>query len=406
MKAFFPIFKKSPNLVYLDNAATTQKPQSVIDTIVEFYSEYNSNVHRGLYPISERATDRYEEARKKVAEFINASPEEIIFTSGTTDSINSLATSLVISNILKAPKVLLSELEHHSNLIPWQQILDAELSFITVDDNYQLGGIESTKENSSESWISEFSKKFGKAPDIVTLTHTSNVTGTVLDTTLLNQFKNRSLVVVDCAQSIAHQKIDVKKMNVDFLAFSGHKMYGPTGIGVLYGKKELLEKMQPFRTGGGMISEVTKRKSTWANLAEKFEAGTPNIAGSIGLASAIDFINKVGFEKISKIEKELRNYCIKRLEEIDEIKIFHPPLNIDAAGVISFSINGIHPHDLADFLGKRDICIRAGHHCTQVLHRDVFKVAASARVSFGIYNTKEDVDRFIEAVKEALNIFK
>lgn len=281
IKHQFPIFETNPDLVYLDNAATTQKPDAVIEATVDFYTHLNANVHRGLYPLSEAATELYELARRKVAKFINAEPEEVIFTFGVTDALNGLAWSLANSDIIKEnPQIVTTDLEHHANLLPWQRISD-NITYLSLDDKFQV--------ELDETAISQ--------ADIITTTHVSNVTGTIVDLEKINNMRSdASILVVDAAQSIAHIPIDVKALDVDFLAFSGHKMYGPTGIGVLYGKKEHLQKLEPWRVGGGMIRSVTKQGNEWSPAPEKFEAGTPPIAQAIGLAAAIDFMSELGWD--------------------------------------------------------------------------------------------------------------
>jgi cysteine desulfurase/selenocysteine lyase len=394
LKSQFPIFQNNPGLIYFDNGATTQKPQSVIDAEIEFYTKYNSNVHRGLYPLSQVATDKYEEARGIVADFINASPEEIIFTSGTTDSTNAVATMLQKSKLLNPkPKILLTELEHHANIIPWQQIEGVNLDYLSVDENYEIS-IEGQKDL--------------EGYDVVSMSLISNVTGTISQSfyNSLTCQRVNTLTVLDAAQAVAHIPIDVKTLDVDFLTFSGHKMFGPTGIGVLYVKRGILEKLVPFRTGGGMIVEVGKNSATWAEIPERFEAGTPNIAGAIGLAESIKFINNIGFDYIQSTENDLRNYLFAKLSDIPSIKIFHPSLDKAAASVISFYIVGVHPHDISESLGNSNICVRAGHHCTHILHREVFKVPATVRASLSIYNTKEEIDVFVEKLKEVVEIYK
>ena len=391
IKEQFPIFKNIPNLVYLDNAATTQKPQRVLDAMNEFYTKYNANVHRGLYPISEKATEKYEEARGIIAKFINAEPHEIIFTSGTTDSINSLATSLQRSEMIPTnPNIILSDLEHHSNILPWQSITKEKIPYLKLDDNYQLEVSDELKTDNS------------KVVDILSLTAVSNVTGTITAYKKIIDEIKPNYSVLDMAQMGGHFKIDVKKINVDFIAFSAHKLYGPTGIGILYGKKRLLEKMEPFRTGGGMIKEVTREYASWADLPEKFEAGTPQIAEAIGFAEAIRFIEEVGMNQIVKHEQYLRSYLLDKLKEIKNLQIFHPTNRTLAAGVVSIGIKGVHPHDLSQYLGESNICLRAGHHCTQILHRDVLKIPASLRISLGIYNSREDIDLLITRLREGI----
>lgn len=390
-KSQFPILSNNPGLVYLDNAATTQKPRRVIQKISEFYSKYNSNVHRGLYPLSEKSTELYEESRRTVAKFINAEPEEIIFTSGATDGLNAIATMLSSSGLIdKHPRIVLSELEHHSNILPWQRLNPRSIEYLMLTSDFAIGSSAETKR-----------------VDVIALTHASNVTGSILNIKeILARNNNYEFSVLDASQSIAHMKVDVKDLGVDFMVFSSHKVYGPTGVGVLYAKKEILEALDPFRVGGGIINEVKRDSATWANLPEKFEAGTPPIAEAIGLSEAVRFIQELGFEKVRLNEQELRIYLVEKLKSISGIRIYHPPLNIDALGIVSFTIDGIHPHDLAQYLGDRKICVRAGHHCTQILHREVLNIPASVRVSLGVYNTKSDIDKLIEGVNSAMKYFR
>lgn len=388
IKENFPLLKQNPDLVYLDNAATTQKPEEVINSISDFYINNNANVHRGIYELSEKATKLYENARKTVAKFINAREDEIIFVPGATEAINLIALSLYRSGFIKEePKIILTDLEHHSNLVPWQSLMPEIIQYINVDKNFELADV-----------------KFMDEADIFGTVHVSNVTGTIVNVKKLISENDYPYSVVDATQSIAHMPIDVKDMNADFLVFSAHKLYGPMGIGVVYAKKEILEQLDPFMKGGGMIDVVTRESSTWGPIPQRFEAGTPNVAGAVGLASAINYINEVGFEEIIKTEDNLRKYTLERLDEIEGISIYHPR-DIVAAPVISFSHQNVHAHDIADFLGKNNICVRAGHHCTQVLHKEVILSPATVRISIGIYNTREDIDKFIETLKEALNIY-
>lgn len=391
IKGNFPIFKNNPGLVYLDNAATTQKPKVVLDSLNEFYSKYCSNVHRGLYKLSEKATDQYENARRTVAKFINAKEQEIIFTSGTTDSINSIVTSLFLSGkINSSSNVLLSDLEHHANILPFQRITK-NLKYLPLTKDFQI------------NTDYDFSNV-----DLLSLSLASNVTGAVLNAnevfTRAKKQNPKIICVLDAAQAVAHFKIDVVKINCDFLAFSGHKMFAPNGIGVIFGKKEILEELTPFRVGGGMIKEVYKDKAEWSDLPEKFEAGTPPIVEAIALGAAINYIKKISFKKIAEREKNLKNYLLKSLKEITEIKLFHSITN--SLGVFSFAIDGVHPHDIADFLGQKNICLRAGHHCAQILHKEVLKVPATLRASLSIYNTKKDIDLLINELKNAIKVFK
>ncbi|MEP7103815.1 MAG: aminotransferase class V-fold PLP-dependent enzyme [Candidatus Dojkabacteria bacterium] len=394
IKSQFPIFSNNPGLVYLDNASTTQKPQRVIDSLVDFYTKYNANVHRGLYPIAEKATNMYEEARKTLAKFINADPLEIIFTGGTTSGTNAIADSLFKSGLIpENPRVLLSDLEHHSSMLPWQQVPGAQLQYLPVNENYEISGISS-----------QLSEKY----DVVSLSHVSNVTGSVLNSDILKNLKtvnSKPITVLDCAQSISHLPIDVKSLGADFIVFSGHKIYGPTGVGIIWGRRELLEKMEPFDVGGGMIREVKRDKTEWAPLPEKFEAGTPPIAEAIALAEAVKFVQELGFEQIESHEQELRKELINELSKIEKLKIYHPNLEHKAAGVISFSVDGVHPHDLSQYLGDNNICVRAGHHCTQILHKEVFDISATLRVSLGVYNSSEDISSFIEKLKKGIEVY-
>ena len=397
IKKEFPIFSNYPKLVYLDNAATTQKPKQVLDALNDFYTKSNANVHRGIHKLSELATEKYEEARKNVAEFISASPEEIIFTGGTTDGLNALANSLNRSQEIfgkhpshanKNLQILSSDIEHHSNLLPWTRLANkSNIFFAGVDKNYQIDLNE----------LEEIKRKH--RIDIVAITMMSNVTGTITPIEKIRELFPDSILIVDAAQAIAHMPIDVKKLGVDFLAFSGHKIYGPTGIGVLFGKHELLEKLEPLKVGGGMISEVYKDKSVWADVPEKHEAGTPPIAQAIGLSEALHFMKKADFKNIQKHEDELRAYAVKAFNQIPEIELYHPDLSTQAGAVISFNIKRIHGHDTAQVLADQDIAVRAGHHCAQIFHREVLEVAGSVRASLAIYNKPADIDKLIKGIK-------
>lgn len=390
IKAQFPIFKNNPGLVYLDSSATSQKPKKVINKLVEYYSKYNANVHRGLYPLSEKSTEMYEDARRTIAKFINADPEEIIFTSGTTDGLNAIAAMLKDSGLInKNPRIILSEIEHHSNILPWQRLNPKSIDYLMLSSDYSLGSSMSDKQ-----------------ADILSITHASNVTGTILPVEeIVKNAENVRFIILDAAQTVGHIKIDVKKLDVDFLVFSGHKAYGPNGIGVIYARKEILEELEPFRVGGGMIKEVKREKATWAELPEKFEAGTPSIADAIALGEAINFIKDLTYTKIHQHESELREYLYSELTKIPQIQIFHPSLKFEALGIMSFTIQNIHPHDIAHFLGENKIAVRAGHHCTQILHREVLNIPASVRVSLGVYNSKSDVDALIKGIKDCIKYY-
>jgi len=376
-KNLFPIFKNNPDLHYLDSGATALKPQVVLDKMMEYYTEYSANIHRGLYPMSERATAEYEAAREKVAKFINAKTEEIIFTSGTTDSINLVARAM---NLKKEDEVVVEIEAHHSNFVVWQQL--ATIKF------------EVTKNTK-----------------VLAITHVSNVLGQINDIkSTIEQARKINpdiLVVVDGAQAVAHMPVDMKDLDGDFYAFSGHKMYGPTGVGVLYGKQERLKEMMPMRMGGGMIKEVYIDETTWAEGPEKFEAGTPPIAQVIGLGAAVDFINSIGFEEIQKHENELTEYLLGELEKIEWIKVLGT--NENRIGVVSMYSNDKRvgtSHDVADILGSKfNVCVRAGHHCAMPLHTKLGIETGTTRASLGIYNTQEDIDELIKGLQEVWTTF-
>lgn len=390
IKEQFQIFKNKPNLVYLDSAATTQKPKVVLDQIQYYYENRNANVHRGLYPLAEESTETYEAGRLVVSRFLNVLPNEIVFTSGTTDGINLLSDSLLRSGIVKASDVcVVTELEHHSNLLPWRRIFES-VNYLEVDSNGDLVGDYIAK-------LKELN------PSLIAITHASNVTGAVLPVKSIRDACPNSIIVLDLAQSVAHLKVDLKDLGVDAAVLSGHKIYGPMGIGAMYVKKELLEKLEPFRVGGGVIKEVKKDSISWADSTAKFEAGTPNVGGVAGLAAAIKFIEDVGYETISEIEEELMFNLLLELRTIEGIRVFHSESGV---AVVSFYHESVHPHDIAQYLGDNGICVRAGHHCTQILHRDVLKVSATVRVSLGVYNTSEDIIDFAENLRECIEFFK
>ena len=393
IKKDFPIFSGS-DLVYLDNAATTQKPQSVLNEVDSLYSEANANVHRALYSLGSEATERFENSRKKVAKYIGANSEkEIVFTSGTTESINLLARS--IGNTLKpGDEILISEMEHHSNIVPWQmaaQRTGATLKYLSIKKTGDLD-------------ISNPEKYFTSNTKIVSLTHMSNVLGTINPIKKLSEKAHQvgAIMIVDGAQGASHMPVDVKELGCDFYAFSGHKMLGPTGIGVLWGKTEYLEEMDPFMGGGEMINTVTMESSTWNDIPYKFEAGTPNFAQAVGLGAAIDYLQNIGMNNIATHEQMLIKYALGKLNQIDGLRI-HGSAK-DRGGVISFNMDGIHPHDLAQFLNEDNIAIRVGHHCAQPLMKALGETA-TARMSFYIYNDESDVDKFCESLETIKNYF-
>ncbi len=393
----FPVLSRKihdKQLVYLDNSATTQKPIQVIEAISDYYKNYNSNVHRGLHKLSEEATQRFEEAHEKAAEFINASFEETIFTKGTTESINILAYSL--SNQLKREdEILITQMEHHSNLVPWQQIAKRfgfKLNFIKIknDGTLDLENIPISKKTK-----------------IVSTVHASNFLGTINPVKEIGKIahENNALFIIDGAQSVPHMPINVKDINCDFLAFSAHKMLGPTGIGVLYGKRELLEEMEPFNYGGDMILEVRFNDTKFNDLPWKFEAGTPNIAGAIGFGVAIDYLNNVGVENIKAYGKELIKYALKRLSEIKNLEIYGPLDSEKRGPLVAFNLINIHPHDTTSLLDDYGIAVRGGHHCTMPTMK-LMGLTGSVRASFYLYNTKEEIDYLAETLEKVKGVFK
>ena len=393
IKSDFPIFEGS-DLVYLDNAATTQKPQSVLDSINSSYTESNANVHRALYSLGAKATEKYEGARKKISAFIGAnSSNEIIFTSGATESLNLLAYSLG-NDINPGDEILISEMEHHSNIIPWQQLAKrtgSKIRYIPVTDDGELD-------------LSQSDYLFNIKTKIVSVTHISNVLGTINPIKKISFLANKcgAVLIVDGAQGAAHKKIDVKNLGCDFYAFSGHKMLGPTGSGVLWGKYELLDKMDPFMGGGEMIDKVTMTTATWNETPYKFEAGTPNFIQAIGLGAAVDYLENIGMSNITNHEKQLTNYCLDKLHKIENLKIHGSAKS--RIGVISFNIKNIHPHDLAQFLNEYNIAVRVGHHCAQPLLSKLNETA-TARLSTYLYNDEQDIDKLCKALNEIISYF-
>jgi cysteine desulfurase/selenocysteine lyase len=390
----FPILKRKVNgcpFIYFDNAATSQKPSKVIASITDYYENYNSNIHRGVHTVSQEATDAYENARKKIQKHFNAKySEEIILTSGTTHSINLVAngfTSLLNGN----DEILISELEHHSNIVPWQMMCEkngAKLKVIPLKDNGELD-------------YESFLKKLSKKTKVVFVNHVSNALGTInpIKKIISESHKQGAAVLIDGAQASSHLKADLQDLNVDFYTTSAHKLCGPTGIGMLYGKKEWLEKLPPYQGGGEMISEVTFKKTTYAELPNKFEAGTPNIVGAIGFGNALDYLNEIGFEKIESYETELLDYATARLKSIPNLKIYGEAKN--KTSVISFNIGELHSYDLGTILDKYGIAVRTGQHCAQPV-MDFFGISGTVRASFSFYNTKEEIDCFYESLKKAV----
>ncbi len=394
----FPILNRIVNgkqLVYLDNASTTQKPKIVTDSLLDYYQTFNANIHRGAYILSQEATSEYEETREVVAKFLNApSVNEVIFTRNTTESLNLVAHSWGRKNLVVGDEILLTEMEHHSNLVPWQEVCretKAQIKFIPINLDGRLV-------------LNNLKSLVNRRTRLVSLTHVSNVLGTINPIKkIVSEIKSLNpevLVVVDGAQASGHMKIDAQDLGVDFYAFSAHKMLGPTGVGVLWGKSELLEKMPPFLTGGDMISTVSFKEATWNTLPWKFEAGTPNIADVIAFKEAIRYLGDIGLETSGDWEKELTIYTLEKLSQIEGVKIFGPKDSIDRAGVISFNLGKIHSHDLASVLDSEGICIRSGHHCAQPLMTRL-GIRSAARVSFYLYNDKVEVDKLVAGLKKA-----
>lgn len=385
-------------IAYLDSGATTQKPKYVIDAIKNYYEHDNANPHRGAYKLSIRATEVYDEAREKVKKFINAKDaREIVFTRNATESLNLIAYSYGLKNIKKDDKIILSIMEHHSNLVPWQMVAkqkEAKLDYIYTDKDGYL------KQEDIEN-------KIVPSVKIVGITQVSNVLGTInpVKEIVKRAHEVGAIAVVDASQSAPHMKIDVTDMDADFLVFSGHKMLSPLGIGVLYGKKELLDKMNPFLFGGDMIEYVYEQDTTFAEVPTKFEAGTQNVEGAVGLGAAIDYLNNIGMDNVEKIEKDVLEYAMKELSKIDFITLYGPKELEKHAGVISFNVNKVHPHDVASILDSENVCIRSGNHCAQPLLR-YMGLDSTCRASFYIYNTKEDVDKLIEALYKTKKIFE
>ena len=393
----FPLLQNR-KITYLDSGATTQKPAQVINAIDKFYENNNANPHRGAYSLSIEATEEYENTRTKIAKFINAKHrEEIIFSKNATESLNLIAYSYGLDNLKENDEIVLSIMEHHSNLVPWQKVAKttgAKLNYMYINEEFELSDEE------IESKITDKTK-------IVGITHVSNVLGTINNVEKIIKYahKKGAIVVVDASQSIPHMKIDVQKMDADFLVFSGHKMLAPLGIGVLYGKREILNKMNPFLMGGDMIEYVYEQDTTFAPLPNRFEAGTQNVEGVVGLGAAIDYIEKIGYDTISEIEEKVVEYARKKLQELDFITLYMSPNKENHQAVISFNINGVHPHDVASILDSHGVCVRSGNHCAQPLMR-FLGIDSTCRASFYFYNTKEDVDKLVEALKKAYEMFR
>ncbi len=393
-KKDFPIFQQRPELIYLDNAATSQKPQAVLDTEKDYYERLNSNVHRSAHFLSEEATIAYENTRQATADFIGAKKHEIVFTKSATEGINLVARSYGDTFLNEGDEVLLSKMEHHSNIVPWLQLKERKgikVRYLDIDENGQF--------IFDESQITDRTK-------FVSLTGMSNVLGSIpnLKPIITAAHAKGAKVLIDACQLAVHSPINVQELNADFLVFSAHKMYGPTGVGVLYGKEELLKSMPPFLGGGEMIQEVFEDHFTSAEIPHKFEAGTPNIAGVVAFKSAIDYIKGIGLDQIQKIERELTEHALAKLSSLPYLKLIGSKTNENRGSVISFTMEGVHPHDISEGLSQNNICIRAGHHCGQIL-MDAWGLPATARISLAFYNTKDDIDQAVKALKEVHHYF-
>ena len=394
----FPVLHQLVNgkpLVYLDNGATSQKPQCVIDALVRYYTTDNANVHRGVHTLSQRATDDYENARSKIRSFLNAaSDQEIIYTRGTTESINLVAQTFGRQNIGPGDEIIVSNMEHHSNIVPWQILCEekgSKLRVVPIDD-------------SGELLVDEFEAMLGPRTKLVSITHVSNALGTIVPAERIVELAHAHgvPVLLDGAQAVPHMRVDVRSLDCDFYVFSGHKLFGPTGIGVLYGKAELLESMSPYQGGGEMIKSVTFEKTLYADLPYKFEAGTPNIAGAIGLGEAIDYVEALGFDRIMAHEQELLDYGARALSSIEGVQIIGTAAH--KSGILSFIMDGVHPHDIGTILDAEGIAVRTGHHCAQPV-MDRFQIPATARASLAMYNTKEDIDALVLGIDRVIEVF-
>ena len=392
----FPILKNR-DISYLDSGATTQKPQCVIDAVENYYKMYNANPHRGAYSLSIEATEVYENTRAKIAKFINAeNPEQIIFSKNATESLNLLAYSYGLDNLQPEDEVVLSIMEHHSNLVPWQYVTKktgSTLKYMYINNEYEL-----TRE--------EIEEKITDKTKIVGITHVSNVLGTINNVKEIIKYAHSkgAIVIVDASQSIPHMRIDVQDLDADFLVFSAHKMLAPLGLGVLYGKKSILDAMRPFIMGGDMIEYVYEQDTTFAMLPNKFEAGTQNVEAVVGLGTAIDYIEKIGYDKIQEAEKEVVSYAREELSKLDFVKMYITPNEENHSAVISFNVEGVHPHDVASILDSVSVCVRSGNHCAQPLMR-FLNIDSTCRASFYLYNTKEDVDRLVKGLEKTYNMF-
>ncbi len=399
VKKDFPILKREVNgksLVYLDSGATSQKPKQVLDSERDYYEQHNANVHRGAHTLGDEATQLYGEARATVAKFIGARNEEIIFVRNTTEAINLVAYSWGLDSLKKDDVIVTTLMEHHANMVPWQEVARRTGAKLEVVGLTEDGLVD----------MEDYAQKLKLKPKMVAFVHVSNALGTINPVKEMTKMAHKAgaLVLVDGAQAVPHMKVDVAEIGCDFYAFSGHKMLGPMGIGILWGKKEILDKMQPFLTGGGMISEVYTDHSSWAEVPEKFEAGTPNVAGAVGLSTAIDYLEKLGLDNVRKHDMEIVAYAIEQLQSINEVKMLGTLEVEKRCGSVSFEYKGVHAHDVATILDSEGVAVRSGHHCTMPLHNNL-GLAASARASFNVYTTKEDIDTLVKALGKVKQVF-
>jgi cysteine desulfurase / selenocysteine lyase len=401
-KRDFPIFVSRPKLIYLDSAATTQKPKAVIDAVANFYTKHNSNVHRGVYDLSFEATEIYEGARAKIANFINASdPSEILFTGNTTEAINLVTWGYARRILKNGDIVVLSEMEHHSNIVPWIRLkneIGIKLFYLPIDKDFRL------------DYKALLNSKINlKKVKIISLTHASNVLGTVNPLEEIIPILKKNCVnakfIIDAAQSLAHMEVDVQKLDCDFLAFSAHKMYGPSGVGALWVKKELLQVLEPLFSGGGMIQTVTKDEVTFADPPERFEAGTGRMEAVAGFGAAVDYINSIGFKNIAKLDRDLTEYGLQVFSKFKNVQLYGSKNAKDRLPIFAFNITSIHPHDVSEILNRNQICVRAGHHCAQVL-LTVLDTPSTLRASLSVYNSKKDIDELVKGIEEAKKVFK
>lgn len=397
LKEDFPLLNNR-DITYLDSGATSQKPKQVIEAVQNYYEHTNANAHRGAYELSVEATEIYESTRQKVAGFINSKyPEEVIFTKNASESLNLIAYSYGLEKLKPNDEIVLSIMEHHSNLVPWQYVAKktgSTLKYMYIDDNFEI---------SEKEW----KEKITNNTKVVGITYVSNALGTISPVKEMIQYAHEkgAIVVVDASQSIPHMEVDVQNLNADFVAFSGHKMLAPLGIGVLYGKKELLNNMKPFLMGGEMIEYVYEQDTTFAPLPQKFEAGTQNIGAVVGLGTAIDYIQTIGYDTIQKIENEVVSYAIEQLSKLEYVTLYITPNKEHHSSVISFNVKGVHPHDVASILDTQGVCIRSGNHCAQPLMR-YLNIDSTCRASFYLYNTKEDVDKLVKALEKVYQMFE